>query len=561
MILKKTHNNAKRKGLFGLPVFLSTILVWFSKIFILLLIFTCIFCAYFWHQAKKFDIREVAKIPATNIIYDHYQKEYCTINSINRRLVSHKDIPPFLVQALYAREDADFENHSGVKYSGLVRATLINLKEGKFKQGGSTLSMQLIKNTYNHRKKTLYRKFLEIALTYRLEANYTKSEILTHYLNRIYFGAGCYGIEEASLTYFNKNTKELTNGEAALLVGIIRAPEDFSPHHDIELAMAQRNQVLARMVTEQMITKQQQLKAKNTTIPITPKKQDYTSSKPSYTTQLIKRHLNEIITLTELHQGALSIHTTVDPIAISAIDSLGQALNKNRTENDIIQTAAVVLRPESGEILAINGGCNHQEFEWNIALDARRPIGTLVDPLLYLSSLSYGVSPIKKNPESTVRLVGIDRVIRFLKILKLPVDQTIATKELVSGSLNCSPLQVATAFCALVNEGDIPNTYIINKVIHVERGSIYEVSPNLNSITSERHVKDTVKSFSLKSKDLLLQSNHSALNDLWTIHANKNTLILLWCGKDHNTFTSEEHKDIKSKQLQLAKYLNQHFSK
>ena len=139
---------------------------------------------YSW-QASKFDLSEVEKIPARTVLVDRTGQEIGTIHGANRRLVSFEEIPEFLKTCLFAREDARFMSHEGVDLRGLARATIRNLKDRDFTQGASTLSMQLARNTYDLReKKSLNRKFLEIALTYRIESRFSKDEILTHYLNR-----------------------------------------------------------------------------------------------------------------------------------------------------------------------------------------------------------------------------------------------------------------------------------------------------------------------------------------------------------------------------------------
>ena len=182
------------------------------------------------YQASKYDLSKIEQMPARTVLVGRKGVEFGTIHGENRRLVEHDEIPEFLKTCLFAREDSRFLEHEGVDFMGLARATLRNLKDLDFTQGASTLSMQLARNTYDLReKKSLNRKFLEIALTYRVEAIFPKEEILTHYLNRIYFGAGCNGIEEAALTYFGIPTSQLNQGQSALLVGIIRAPHACSP--------------------------------------------------------------------------------------------------------------------------------------------------------------------------------------------------------------------------------------------------------------------------------------------------------------------------------------------
>jgi membrane peptidoglycan carboxypeptidase len=177
--------------------------------------------------AMRFDLDEVAKLPAGTTFYDRNGVEIAAPGGSGRKLVKREDIPDFLVKSLRAREDARFFEHHGVDLRGLARATVRNIKDRDFTQGASTLSMQLARNSFDMREKSLHRKFLEIALTLRIESRYTKDEILTHYLNRIYFGSGAYGIEQAARTYFGKTTRDLSDGECALIVGIIRGPHIF----------------------------------------------------------------------------------------------------------------------------------------------------------------------------------------------------------------------------------------------------------------------------------------------------------------------------------------------
>ena len=203
---------------------------------------------FYFMLAMRFDMDEVARLPAGTTFYDRKGVEIAAPGGSGRKLVKRTDLPDFLVKSLQAREDARFFDHHGVDVRGLVRATVRNLKDRDFTQGASTLSMQLARNSFKMKQKSLHRKFLEIALTLRVESRYTKDEILTHYLNRIYFGAGADGIEQAARTYFGKATRDLTDGECALIVGIIRGPHCFSPFRNLDAALEQRDQTLTRMV-------------------------------------------------------------------------------------------------------------------------------------------------------------------------------------------------------------------------------------------------------------------------------------------------------------------------
>ena len=210
-----------------MPAWLHTPVRWTLWISLLCLIIVAGIAFSYFCMAMRFDLDEVARLPASNRVLDRNGKEIAASTGESRRLITRADLPDFLVKSLQAREDARFFEHSGVDVRGLIRATFRNVKDWDFTQGASTLSMQLARNTYDIRAKSLHRKFLEIALTLRIESRYTKDEILTGYLNRIYFGSGCHGIEEASRTYFGRSVRDLNEGECAMIVGIIRGSSSW----------------------------------------------------------------------------------------------------------------------------------------------------------------------------------------------------------------------------------------------------------------------------------------------------------------------------------------------
>ncbi|RYD30012.1 MAG: hypothetical protein EOP87_17300, partial [Verrucomicrobiaceae bacterium] len=237
-----------------LPEWLHAPVRWMFWLGVTALVAFGAFVFFYFILAMKFDLKEVAGLPEANHFYDKNGIEIDAPISGGQKLARREDIPDFLVKALQAREDARFFEHVGVDFRGLARATVRNLKDGDFTQGASTLSMQLARNTYEIRAKSMHRKFLEIALTLRIEARYSKDEILTHYLNRIYFGSGAQGIEQAALTYFGKPVRELDENQCAMVVGIIRGPHVFSPLRNPQGALEQRDQTLNRMVAMGFIT-------------------------------------------------------------------------------------------------------------------------------------------------------------------------------------------------------------------------------------------------------------------------------------------------------------------
>src|ERR1035437_10057385 len=265
---------------------------------------------FYFSLASRYDLDEVAKMPARTIIRDSDGKELDLTLGTSRRLITRKDIPDFMVKALQAREDARFFQHSGIDVRGLLRATLRNIKDREFTQGASTLSMQLARNSFQMRAKSLHRKLLEIALTLRVESRYSKDEILTHYLNRIYFGAGCNGVEEAAQTYFGHSVRDLNRSECAMLIGIIRGPHIYSPFRNPDLAAVQRDQVLDRMIAMGFITTDDKETIRALPIRLTPDEQ----RRPERSAALscIRRELESIVDDEDIRLGGLQVSTTLD---------------------------------------------------------------------------------------------------------------------------------------------------------------------------------------------------------------------------------------------------------
>ena len=260
---------------------------------------------YVW-QAGQYDYDQVAEMPARTVILDREDEEIGTIHGTSRRLLNSDDLSPFLKDALFAREDANFRDHGGVDFRGIARATLRNIKDLDFTQGASTLSMQLARNTFDLReKKSLNRKFLEIAITYRIEARFSKDEILTHYLNRIYFGAGCNGLEEAALTYFGTPAHRLNRNQTAMLIGIIRAPHACSPFRNMEGAIKQRDEVLNRLVHLEKITSDESAKIANE--PLALRDQNVGPGTSSHAERALRRPLEIVLDEAQITTGGLTL--------------------------------------------------------------------------------------------------------------------------------------------------------------------------------------------------------------------------------------------------------------
>jgi len=358
---------------------------------------------YFNGKALTYDLKLLKKIPQRTLVYDRDKKilGHVSGHGENRLVVPIADVSKNFIQALLSREDARFYKHGGVDYRGVARAIVQNLKEGGIEQGASTLTMQLARNTFELREKSLKRKLQEVALAKRLERRFSKDEILEFYVNRIYFGAGLYGVEKASQGFFMKPASELTLGEGAMLAGIIRGPSLLNPFRDIKDAKATRDEVLARMLDDKQITQAEATAAKAQKIILRPPGNRLATG--SYVLQTVHDLLTDYLYDEEIERGGLKIYTTIDSNLQKAAE---QALNSHLTKIEnrsgflhpsrskhkkgdakastkYVQGAVVSLDNRSGGILAMVGGRDFAESPFNRAFQAKRQAGSTFKPFVY----------------------------------------------------------------------------------------------------------------------------------------------------------------------------------
>src|ERR1041384_3415446 len=222
--------------------------------------------AFYAVWAQTFDLKRLGTMPERNTVFDVDGKIYSRLAGANRLKVSLKQVSPVFIQALLTREDARFYEHGGIDWRGVARALRRDIMSGSAKEGASSITQQLARNSLPLGGRTLSRKLLEAMVALRIERELTKQQILELYINRIYFGSGCYGVETASLAYFGKNASRLNLSEAAVLAGLIRSPNRFSPLKNPEGATVQRNTVLDRMLELKKISAAQAQEAKLTKV-------------------------------------------------------------------------------------------------------------------------------------------------------------------------------------------------------------------------------------------------------------------------------------------------------
>ena len=313
----------------------------------------------------------------------------------DRVLIKLDDTPDTLIQGLMATEDRDFYNHFGVSFKAIARAMWANIRAGSVVQGGSTITQQLVKNFYLSSERSLWRKVNEAFMALILEYHYQKDEILEAYLNEIYLGqdgaSSVHGFGLASEFYFGRPLKNLPLQDIAALVALVRGPSYYDPRRYESRSKRRRNLVLHEMQQQGHITKKQELSARKQKLSIVSRSHRSINRYPGFL-DLVKRQLRQEYKEQDLTSDGLRIFTTLDTRVQNKLENtitkkLRQLEKRPKTSN--LQTAVTVTRRESGEIVALAGGRDPRGAGFNRALDALRPIGSLIKPVVYLTALEY----------------------------------------------------------------------------------------------------------------------------------------------------------------------------
>ncbi len=313
----------------------------------------------------------------------------------DRVLVKLEEVPETLVQGLLATEDHDFYQHIGISFKGIARAMWVNLRAGRMAQGGSTITQQLVKNFYLTPERSLRRKINEALMALILEIRYEKDEILEAYLNEVYLGQdgahAIHGFGLASEFYFSRPLNKLPLDKVTALVALVRGPTYYNLRRKPERALKRRNLVLDAMFAQGDISEQQLQQALKEPLQVVPFAHRPANRYPAFI-DLVKGQLRQEYDDTDLSSEGLSVFTTLDTKVQDALEkSIKQQLAKieRRKKSRKLEAAAIVTRKESGEIVALAGGRNSQSVGFNRALNAVRPIGSLIKPLVYLTALEY----------------------------------------------------------------------------------------------------------------------------------------------------------------------------
>ncbi|MEE8602584.1 transglycosylase domain-containing protein [Euzebya tangerina] len=318
-----------------------------------------------------------------------------TLRFNNREPVTHDDLPEHLIHAIVAAEDRRFFDHDGVDARAIARAWVANRRAGTIVQGGSTITQQLIKNRYfPEAENTLERKSTEAHLAMQLERTATKSEILTDYLNTIYLGAGAYGIEAAAQTYFGVTTSDLDVGQAALIAGLIRSPEADSPYTNPRGAVEERRRVTAAMTAEGYLSRPDAVAINNAPLGVIPPPEPPATRYPFFV-ELVKRTLvndptfglDEPTRWQRLFGGGLRIHTTIDPALQATAEAAATRFWNQPSDPEV---ALSVVRPQTGDIVAMVGGRDFETNQFDLATQGRRQPGSTFKVFGLVAALNSG---------------------------------------------------------------------------------------------------------------------------------------------------------------------------
>ncbi len=314
--------------------------------------------------------------------------EIATYGDLYMEQVPLKDFPPHLIQAVIATEDRRFYDHFGLDPFGLARAMLSNLRAGRLVQGGSTITQQLAKNVFLTPDRTIKRKIQELLLAFWLEANFTKDEILSIYLNRVYLGAGTYGVEAASQRYFNKPVKRLTLQESAMLAGLLKAPSRFAPTANLKRARGRADQVLVNMVDAGYLEPVKAVAARKVPASLAPGRRR--GSDFRYFADWVINAVGDYVGATERD---LVVITTLDAgLQRVATRTVAARLKREGAKSKAGQAALVALAPDGG-VRAMVGGRDYGTSAFNRATQARRQPGSAFKLFVYLAGLEAGLRP------------------------------------------------------------------------------------------------------------------------------------------------------------------------
>ena len=575
----------------------------FKKITKLLLIIIILFLFFkasifiYLKSTTKLEIGSVNNIQ----LYDNKKKLFFQGNE-SKKWTNLDNISNYLIKATIYTEDKHFYSHSGFDYLRIIKASIINISSGKTQQGASTISQQYAKNLFLDFSKTWKRKWDEMWYTIRIENDYEKDEILEGYLNTINYGHGMYGVENAAKFYFNKSAKDLDLAEATILAGIPKSPSNYSPLVNQQTAKKRQLLILNTLVENNIITEEEKEKAYNQKLNIVGEKESEDDDNSMYFHDAVLKELEEIdeIPKSLTETKGLKIYTTLDT---EAQNNLENNVKEAIPDDSQIQTAAVMMRPENGEIVALVGGKNYNESSFNRATDSYRQVGSTMKPYLYYAALEngftsstsftsekttfnlannktyspknnndvYGNKPISMAAAiayseniyavKTHLFLGQDALINVAKRVGITSSlQSVPSLPLGTNEINI--IEMAKGYSAFANLGYKVDAHLIKKIEDKNGNVLYENKNEKNAVlnrnlcfilnnmltsTYDKAYIDynypTAIGIAPKMTHTYALKSGTTSTDNWNIGFNQDILTAVWVGYDDNTILkSSEYK-------------------
>ena len=367
---------------------MKKIIKWLRRIVIAGFVFMiCVYSISYFIEAPDLNGGHIIRM------YDQNQKLFYQSQQQSND-VALKDVSPYFLKSIVAIEDHRFYEHRGFDPVGILRAIKANISAKGHVEGASTLSQQYARLMFLNNEKTWSRKIQEAFLTVRLETHYNKDTILQGYINTVYFGHGIYGIQNASLYYFNKKPIDLDLNEASMLAGVINGPEYYSPFKDLKAAKARQKIVLDALVEENQITQQIANQTYSTPFQLNPHPSSTIQCPYPYYRDCVINELKTLGFYTDeyVNQG-LNIQTTLDT---QIQQQLNDVVEKQMKDRDELEVASIILNTQTSGVLALVGGKDYATSQFNRATQASRQVGSTMKPLLYYIALENGFTPTTK---------------------------------------------------------------------------------------------------------------------------------------------------------------------
>jgi penicillin-binding protein 1A len=467
-------------------------------------------------------------------IYDRNNSLVGEIYLEKRTVVPYNTIPPHVINAFVAAEDAHFFKHKGVDITGVLRAGVRNLLKGRIAEGGSTITQQTVKNLFLTPERSIKRKLKEMILAYRIEKKMTKEEILYLYLNQIYLGDGAYGVEAASRSYFGKGVSQISLAEGAMLAGLAKAPTLYSPRTHPDQAKARQRYVLRRMAEVGFVPQAQADRAYEMRLTLAPP--SAFRSKAAYFIEYVRMHLQEKYGTDAIYKDEMKIYTTIDGrLQEAAHDALAEGIKRTQERNKTqgLQGAILALDTHTGGVIAMVGGVDFAQSQFNRALQARRQPGSAFKPIVYAAALDKGKTVVSMADDSpveydlnekemwkprnydgtfmgpiplltalaqsrnlaTIRLldeIGVGSALQMAKTLGIdsPLERNLS---IALGSSGVTPLEMVTAYATFANGGEKPTPYFIREIRDGKGRVLESHGPSLSRAVSPETAYLTVR--------------------------------------------------------------------